>query len=177
MIKIVTDKKLILKYQRLFVEQLNSACTEEINCILGYQGGSEEWPVNYSDIFNFWFIEGKHNNRFENAFGFGRPQEGRSTSITVKINIPFEGIGRNIGGAFGREKNGEVLILHRGKIGGGRVGINRSLFFKNYKDKPITADDDGIENDLFLIGALGSNSLPKQVGEFVAEVHRIKNLP
>ena len=176
MTEIITDQNLITKYQKLLVKQLKTACTEKIVCILGYQGNSDELTVYYSDKFNFWFTAYENKNRYWNAFGFGRPQKGRNNSITVEINIPYDGINRNVGGVFGHDKNGEVLVLHRGKIGGGRVGIGKSLFFDNYRDEPITADDDGIENDFCLIGSLISRHLPRQVGNFVSEVHRIKNL-
>jgi len=176
MTQIVTETNLITKYQKLFVKQLKTVCKEKVICILGYQGYSDESTVYYSEKFNFWFSEHENENRYWNAFGFGRPQAGRNNSITVEINIPYEGINRNIGGAFGHDQNGEVLVLHRGKIGGGRVGIGKSLFFENYRDEPIIADDDGIENDFCLIGSLTSKYLPRQVGNFVSEVHRIKNM-
>lgn len=176
MTEIVTQEKLITKYQKLFVRQLKTVCTEKVICILGYQGNSDELTVYYSDKFNFWFTSQENNNRYWNAFGFGRPQTGKNNSITVEINIPYEGINRNIGGVFGHDKNEEVLVLHRGKIGGGRVGIGKRLFFDNYRDEPIVADDEGIENEFCLIGSISSRHLPRQVGNFVSEVHRIKNL-
>jgi hypothetical protein len=176
MIKIVTDSKLITKYQRQFIKELKTVCRKKIVCILGYQGNSDEMTVYYSEKFDFWFTSQEISNRYWNAFGVGRPQEGRNNSITVEINPPFEGIDRNIGGVFGQSKNEEILILHRGKIGGGKVGVGKQLFFDNYRDNPIVADDDGIENEFCLIGSLSSKYLPRQVANFVSEVSRIKNL-
>jgi len=176
LIDIVTDGKLITKYQRQFIQQLKTTCREKIVCTLGHQGKSDELTVYYSEIFNFWFTSHENDNRYWNGFGFGRPQAGRNNSITVEINPPYEGINRNIGGVFGHDKNGEVLVLHRGKIGGGRVGVGKQLFFDNYREEPIIANDDGIENKFCLIGSLSSRHLPRQVGNFVSEVHRIKHL-
>jgi len=183
LIDIVTDGKLITKYQRQFIQQLKTTCREKIVCTLGHQGKSDELTVYYSEIFNFWFTSHENDNRYWNGFGFGRPQAGRNNSITVRnnsitveINPPYEGINRNIGGVFGHDKNGEVLVLHRGKIGGGRVGVGKQLFFDNYREEPIIANDDGIENKFCLIGSLSSRHLPRQVGNFVSEVHRIKHL-
>jgi hypothetical protein len=177
MTEIITDEKLITKYQRQFVQQLKGVCDEKIKCNLGYQGeSSDELTVFYSNKFNFWFMSQENTNRYWNAFGFGRAQQGRNNSITVEINIPYEGINRNIGGVFGVDKKSDVLVLHRGKIGGGRVGIGKQLFFDNYRDEPILANDDGIENDFCLIGGLSSKYLPQQVGNFVSEVYRVKNL-
>lgn len=176
MIEIVTDSKLITKYQRQFLQQLQTTCQEKVVCTLGYQGNSDKSTVYYSAKFDFWFTSHDNDNRYWNAFGFGRPKAGRNNSITVEINPPYEGINRNIGGVFGHDKNGEVLVLHRGKIGGGRAGVGKQLFFENYREKPIIADDGGVENEFCLIGSLSSKHLPRQVGNFVSEVHRIKNL-
>lgn len=176
MTEIVTKKKLITKYQKQFIQRLKEICNEKIICILGYQGNSDELTVYYSRKFNFWFTTKKNVNRYWNAFGFGRPIKGRNNSITVEINIPFEGVNRNIGGVFAYDKKNDILVLHRGKIGGGRVGIGKELFFKNYRDEPINAFDFEFENEFCLIGGLNSKYLPRQVGNFVSEVHRIKNL-
>lgn len=176
MIEIVTDGKLITKYQRQFIQQLKTTCREKVVCTLGYQGNSDDLTVYYSEKYDFWFTSHENDNRYWNAFGFGRPQAGRNDSITVEINPPYEGINRNIGGVLGHDKKGEILVLHRGKIGGGKVGVGKQLFFDNYRDKPIIADDDGIENEFCLIGSLSSRHLPRQVGNFISEVHRIKNL-
>lgn len=174
MIQIVTDKKLINKYQRQFIKQLKSSCGKKMLCTLGYQGSSEEQDVYYSEKFSFWFSTHRNYNRYWNAFGFGTPSKEKNNSITVEINIPYEGINRNIGAAFGFDNNGEILVLHRGKIGGGKVGVGKKLFFENFRDNPIIADDEGFENEFCLIGVLGSKRLLRQVGNFISEIHRIK---
>jgi hypothetical protein len=176
MIVIVTEKKLIARYQKQFILQLKSACGKKMRCTLGYQGSSEDEEVYYSEEFNFWFSTHPNYNRYWNAFGYGEPSKERNNSITVEINPPYEGVNRNIGGVFGHDNNGDVLVLHRGKIGGGRVGIGKKLFFDNFRDEPILGIDDGIENEFCLIGSLGSKLLPRQVGNFVSEVHRIKSM-
>jgi hypothetical protein len=98
MIEIVTDRKLITKYQKLFVQKLKTVCSKKISCNLGFQGDSFSSPVFYSSIFDFWFAAYENENRYWNAFGVGEPPEGKNTSISVEINFPYEGINRNIGG-------------------------------------------------------------------------------
>lgn len=176
MIEIVTDSKLITKYQKQFVQRLKTVCDKKIPCSLGFQGDSFTTTVFYSPSFDFWFSAHENDNRYWNAFGIGEPQEGRSTSINVEINFPFEGVNRNIGGAFGHNLKGEVLLLHRGKIGGGRVGVGKQLFFDNFRGEFETANDDGIDTDFLVIGSINSKHFTQQVSDFIAEVHRIKNL-
>jgi hypothetical protein len=176
MIEIVTDGKLITKYQMQFVKRLKTVCNKKIYCNLGFQGDSFTTTVFYSPKSNFWFSAHENDNRYWNAFGVGEPPEGRNTSIHVEINFPYEGINRSIGGAFGHNIKGEILLLHRGIIGGGRVGVGKQLFFDNFRGDFATAYDDGIETEFVVIGSINSKHFPQQVSNFIAEVHRIKNL-
>jgi hypothetical protein len=177
MISIIKDEILITKYQKLFVKQLKTVYDKKVPCNLGFQGDSFETSVFYSTHHNFWFSPEETKNRYWNAFGIGEPQSGKGVSINVEINFPYDGINRNIGGAFGLNRNGEVLVLHRGKIGGGRVGIGKNLFFNNFRGEFIEADDDGVVNEFAVIGSLNSKLFPKQISSFIKEVDRIKNFP
>ena len=176
MIEIVTDSKLITKYQKQFVQRLKTVCNKNISCNLGFQGDSFTTTVFYSPKSDFWFTAHEIDNRYWNAFGVGEPLEGRNTSINVEINFPYKGVNRNIGGAFGHNNKGEVLLLHRGKIGGGRIGVGKQLFFDNFRGDFATANDNGMETEFFVIGSIHSKHFPQQVSNFIAEVHRIKNL-
>lgn len=176
MIQIITQPNLIAKYQKIFVRSLKTFCTEKINCSLGYQGHNQKTIVFYSEKYDFWFSWYEARNRYWNAFGLGRPQENSSNSITVEINFPYKGVNRNVGGVFGVDEANRILILHRGKIGGGRVGIGKQLLFNNYRDEPVLALDDGVENEFCSIGTIGTRYFARQVRNFVSEVDRIKRL-
>lgn len=176
MIKIVTDGQLITKYQKQFVQQLKSFCTKKISCDIGFQGDSFKRTVYYSTKLNFWFTAYENVNRYWNAFGIGEPTQGKNVSITVEINFPYEGINRNIGAALGHNNKGEILVLHRGKIGGGRLGIGKQLFFDNFRGDFSCANDDGIETEFCLISSINSKLFSEQISNFVHEVFRIKNL-
>lgn len=175
MIEIITDKKLITKYQTEFDRKLKSVCNQPVNCKLGHLGSSGDNTVYYSEELDFWFTTHRNTNRYWNGFGIGRPETGKNTSITAEINPPYEGINRNIGGAFGYDSNGEVLVLHRGQIGGGKVGIGKKLFFDNFRGDFEIANDGHRETDFCVIGSLNSKHFPKQVLNFVQEVARLKS--
>lgn len=176
MIEIITNSKLITKYQRLFIKQLKIVCNTKVISNVGYQGYNEESTLYYSEKSNFWFTSVEARNRYWNAFGFDRPQNGQSNSITVEINFPYKGINRSIGGIFGQNERGEILILHRGRIGGGKPGVGKELFIKNYRENPVIANDDGIEKEFCIVTSLDSKYLDQEVGNFVREVRRIKVL-
>lgn len=175
MIEIITDKKLITSYQSEFVRKLKLVCNQPIECKLGHLGSSNDNIVFYSEELGFWFTTHKNTNRYWNGFGIGRPDIGKNTSITIEINPPYKGINRNIGGAFGIDSNGEVLVLHRGKIGGGKVGVGKKLFFDNFRGDFDIAFDGDRKTDFCVIGALSSKHFPKQVLNFIQEVARIKS--
>ncbi len=177
MIEIVTEENLISKYQKQFIKQLKIVCNKKIFCKVGFQGGSIPMNIFYSSEFNFWFAEKENYNKYWNAFGFGEePLENRNVSIHIEINFPYESVNRNIGGAFGHKNKGEVLLLHRGKIGGGRVGVGKQLFFDNFRGDFEIANDEGIDTEFLVIGSLNSKHFPKQVSNFIQEVRRIKNI-
>ena len=98
------------------------------------------------------------------------PHLDKSNSIVVEINFPFDGINRRIGGAFGKTETGEIVVLHRGKIGGGREGIGKQLFFNHFRGDLVMANDDDQTNTFCLIGTLSSPYFGKQVADFIAEV-------
>ena len=68
--------------------------------------------------------------------GVTEPKVGKNNSLCAEINFPFEGINRNIAGAFAREgDNGSTYILHRGIIGGGKPGIGKTYFLGKFSIK------------------------------------------
>ena len=79
--------------------------------------------------FGIWMSSGKNPNSFFNLFGIGKPISTCNETI-VEINIPFTGINKNISGAFAKDTNGNIFLLHSGKLGGKNVGKN--LLEENY---------------------------------------------
>ena len=91
--------------------------------------------------------------------------------IVCEINPPLEGLDKRVQGAFARD-NDRIWLLYRGKIGGGRPGIGRRLFFENYlkEIKDIAGDRFAI------IGDTHSSDFVSHVRDFIREVERIKGL-
>jgi len=175
MIDIVTNERLIARYQKALIQRLKSICEQKISCKIGYKGKSKNATFFYSSKYDFWFVTQRSTNRYWNAFGIGKPQVNKQNSIIVEINTPYSGVNRSTGGAFGQTPNKEILVLHRGKIGGGKIGIGKQLFFDQIeKDELITANDDGVETEFCLIGSITSKYFFKQLSTSIANVHRMK---
>lgn len=176
MITIITDEKQIRVLHNKFHKRLNDFLTENIDCVVGYPGGSFEGTVQYSSKLNIWIAQYNEHNRFWNGFGMGRPQEKRNNSITGEINFPFSGINRQIAGAFAEDTNGNILVLHRGRIGGSKIGIGKKYFIDNFRGEKITALDDDRQTEFCFIGDLDSQNFPRQVENFIKEIKRVKNI-
>lgn len=176
MITVISDAPKIETLQRRFQRELSVFFTEEIYCRVGFPGGSFEDYVHYSPELNMWIGFREADNRYWNGFGYGRPNELQGNSISGEINFPYENINRSIGGVFARENKGNILVLHRGKIGGGTSGIGKTLFMNNFRGDKVIAIDGAEEAELCLVGELKSPLFGRQVATFISEVRRIKNL-
>ncbi|MGQ1947728.1 hypothetical protein ACT3CD_11580 [Geofilum sp. OHC36d9] len=176
MITVIEDRKQIAKFHERFQSRLNDFFTEKIDCIVGFPGGSFSDTVRYSNELNIWTSTEIINNKYWNGFGIGRPFEGRGNSLNGEINFPITGINRSIAGAFAKQDSGEIIVLHRGKIGGGKKGIGKNFFINNYRGDFVSVIDGDRETEFCLIGELESNHFPRQVSNFISEIHRVKNL-
>lgn len=184
MLRILENENEIKKAQENFERALKTKSNKRIPVKIGYRGGYEEGKVYYSDKYDIWFyfggpIEGEGKNkrkRFWSVFGAEEPKPNSNVSIIVEINSPVKGIYRRIGGAFAKDDEENIWLLHRGKIGGGRKRIGKSLFMKNYSGQLQAVADGDQENDLAIIGQMDDSNFPSKIADFVREVERIKEL-
>jgi len=175
MLKVIENEPAIGKYQRRFVRALKPLTEETISVRLGHPGASEKAKIAWSESLGIWFFSRKvTGTRYWNAFGIGRPEGGAAIAITCEINFPLCGIDRRTGGAFAQDRAGQVFIVHRGKLGGGRKGIGKSLFEESYRGVWEIMDDGGEETPVAVIGRLDSPRLARQVAQFIRKIARIK---
>lgn len=176
LLRVLEDKDEIEKAQTVFMKKLAKKAdrTEELS--VGYPGGSEIGPVSWSKALGMWWVHKPESNRFWNGFGTEEVQWSSKHSHTLdcEINPPYEGINRRIAGVFAKDENGELFLLHRGKIGGGRPGIGKNLFLNNYRGKWITVKDGDQLSNLALVASFKNPRFVIQVTNFVKEVKRIK---
>ena len=175
MLKVVEDEAAIRRHQRLFAKAMRTAAKETIPVKLGHPGASEKAKVAWSETLGIWFFSRKiAGSRYWNAFGVGRPAGGAGIAITCEINFPLCGIDRRTGGAFAQDRAGHVFVVHRGKLGGGRKGIGKSLFENTYRGVWEVMEDGGEETPVALIGVLHSPRFARQIAQFVRKIARIK---
>ena len=119
-------------------------------------------------------------NRSWNCFGTTNPTEGSGTiAISCEINIPHEGMNRQIAGVFARDAAGTEYIAHTGKIGGGRPGISKTNFVHFLGDEVAWSDiywpDVPKPMRCIVISALDDPDLIKNVHSFVRAVKAFKD--
>ncbi len=174
-LKIITEADLVRKYRNLFVRRLKTLMVEKLQVRLGHLGASTASQVIWSDNLGIWMAHEKGKaSPYNHAFGIGKPLPGSFLAASCEINFPVGGIDRRIGGAFARDRRGQIFVVHRGKIGGGRKGIGKSLFDSHYRGVWALMDDGDQETVVAVIGLLKSERFPRQLAHFVHKIGHIK---
>jgi len=175
MLTVITDEAAIRRCQRQFVRSFKPFTSETIPVRLGHPGASEQAKVVWSESLGIWLFSRKiEESRYWNGFGIGHPETGSAIAITCEINFPLCGFDRRMGGAFAQDHAGRLFVVHRGKLGGGRKGIGKSLFENSYRGTWEVMDDGGEETPVAIIGILQSPRFARQIAEFVQKIARIK---
>ena len=175
MLKVIIDEAAIKRCQRQFVRSFKPVMAATIPVKLGHPGASEKAKVAWSESLGIWSFSRKiAGSRYWNGFGIGRPEGGAAIAITCEINFPLCGVDRRTGGAFAQDRAGRLFVVHRGKLGGGRKGIGKSLFENHYRGVWEVMDDGGEETPVAVIGILQSPRFARQIAEFVRKIARIK---
>lgn len=176
MLKVIDDEKLIRKYAKLFARSFKPFADEAIKVKLGHQGASFPARIFWSKKLGIWsFSKTVKSVRYWNAFGTERPRVDSQSAITAEINFPWSGIDRKTGAAFATDAGGRVYAVHRGKIGGGKKGIGKSLFEDNYRGLWVWMEDGDALGQVAVIGALDSPRFALQAALFVRKVGQMKS--
>ena len=175
MLKVVADESSIRRFERRFARGLRAAGRETVPVRIGHPGASEKARVAWSERLGIWFFSRKiAGSRYWNGFGVGRPERGGAVAITCEINFPLCGIDRRTGGAFALDRDGRIYVVHRGKLGGGRKGIGKSLFESRYRGVWEEMDDGDGATAVAVVASLQSPRFARQIAQFVAKIARIK---
>lgn len=182
MYETISDFNRNKQLQKKFKDKFRIVANQKVRSLMGFQGGSFTNAAYYSKELEVWMantigVDGNgEDNRYWNAFGTSYPEKDKNASIVCEINIPLEGINRRIAAGFAENESGDVVLFHRGKIGGGRKGIGKQLFLDNYRGVLEEIVDGDQINEVAIIGNLDSVELAYQIAIFVEEIERIKNL-
>jgi hypothetical protein len=175
MLKVVADQKAIKKYAGLFNKKFKPSVAATIKVKLGHQGASFPARVLWLQELGIWkFSQAVKEVRYWNAFGLDKPGAASVLSIASEINFPWNQIDRKMGGAFAEDHWGNVFVIHRGKIGGGKKGIGKSLFEQNYRGVWSFMEDGDTISQVAVIGNLQSERFALQTAQFVKKIEIMK---
>jgi hypothetical protein len=177
MLRVIEAKSQVRKAQREFKRVMKAWADKKGPITIGGPGFHDPRKVSWSERLGIWWTTYLVDNRFENAFGVQEPKwEMRyGYPITCVIDVPLQGINRRIGGAFATDEDNSVYLMHRGRIGGGRIGIGKTLFVNNYRGIWKAVQDGEVASRLVLVAKFDSDEFPYQIAHYVHEVQRIKN--
>ena len=167
--RIISDAAGIRAAAQQLDANLRTALPERIDCSVGGAGGSFATTIAYAPSLDLWYAAQQNGKTCWHGFGNGTPQAGKKVALASEINIPADGLNRAISGAFARDDAGQVWLLHRGKIRGGKT-----LFFAHYNGTTITVQDGDKEERCALIGAVDDPEIAAHIARFVAAVVHIK---
>jgi hypothetical protein len=176
MLKVIAEQTAIKKYAGQFNKKFKPFVDEEIKVKLGHQGAGFTAKVSWSESLGIWkFSRAVKEVRYWNAFGIGKPGTSSVLSIASEINFPWTQIDRKTGGAFAEDHWGNVFVIHRGKIGGGRKGVGKSLFEHNYRGVWSFMEDGDSISQVAVIGDLQSERFALQAAQFVKKIEILKS--
>lgn len=178
--RVIQSKSEVEKFHKKLILQLEKLASEKIHALSGHKGVSYTKKVTYSEKLDIWWdmgdiSRGKSGSRYWNAFGIGKPSPGKLTNIICEINYPVSGINQRVAANWVIEGS-DVLLVHSGKIGGGRAGIGKNGFIENYTGVFEQTSIEDLPDQITVIGRLGDPGLPYQIRNFVFEVERIKDI-
>lgn len=175
MLKVIADQPAIKKYAGQFNKKFKPFIDEEIKVKLGHQGASFPAKVLWLKELGIWkFSQTVKEVRYWNAFGIGKPGTSSVLSIASEINFPWSQIDRKTGGTFAEDHWGNVFVIHRGKIGGGKKGVGKSLFEHNYRGVWSFMEDGDCVSQVAVIGNLKSDRFALQAAQFVKKIEIMK---
>lgn len=151
---------------------------------VGYPGGSNRIEIAWHPELHVWV---HIDSLAEATLRDGRPTHywnpigledasptNADLSVAVEVNPPIEGATARIAGLYGRESDGTLVLLHRGKIGGGKAGVGKDLFWQMFRGPRSFVSVGGELADCAVVARLGSGTVVADLQRFAQDVARMK---
>lgn len=182
MYRAIHNRRSIAGAQERLLRRIRLELRTEIQDVLvGYQGGYVKIPKVLANN-RIWFadqiLKDESVPRYWNAFGVSPLVLRYSNHITVEVNPAMRGVNRRVAGLFAvDDETDHTVLLHRGRVGGGKKGIGKKEFVDWYEGTQVEffdpSRDDGEESAIF-VADLDSADFLIELEEFVDAVQRFK---
>jgi|GEM_PF-5604194 len=174
---LVTDEKEIIECQDNLENVLKSQLNQEEEFSFGFQSSNFRKIANYNG--DIWYATSLIENegkvpRFWNGFGLCENlNKNKSNNISVEINIP-KTIYRNVVGAFARNEDNKIALIHRGRLNpGGSKFLD--WYRENFPEYVKTISDGEKGTEVIIVGMLSDNDFIQQLENFIRRVISFKN--
>lgn len=179
MMRIIADRGEIEKAETRFAHSLDAYSPGVVRTTIGYQSGHVVRDVKWVDLLGIWAHFGEllavdsEGAKYWNAFGLEKPEQ--PVGIVCEITPPLKGINRRIAGAFVKEGQGHIGVVHRGifTIAG---GMTKDFFRKHFSSEYVSVIDGNRTSEAILVGTLGADDFAYALRDFILGVDRIKQL-
>ncbi|QQS13502.1 MAG: hypothetical protein IPK81_04475 [Rhodospirillales bacterium] len=177
MLEVVTESRRIGAAVRRLRRRLGGVPSRGVT--LSWAGGGRVVAdIHWLRDHGFWW---RHDattraDRHGLTFGYAPSVPGRHESATCEINLPVSGADRRLAGAILRDADGALYLAHSGRIGGvrpgrGRDGLRAVLAGGHWQGVRWPA---GRTGEMLVLAPIDGPRLARQIGRFVAAVHRYK---
>lgn len=146
---------------------------------IGYPGGQKTDAEVYTDG-RYWFLSSDYRGRqIQNPRRlnwFGQFSENPSLSISVEINVAYEGRSDRSAGFFSRDNDtGAIYLMHSGRVGGGKKGVGKNAFCA-WSDEPLVEvfDSTGGSRQGLIVMPIEGRAASKSAVRYVAMVDQFK---
>ena len=100
----------------------------------------------------------------------------------MEVNIPVKGMYRRVQGFFARDNQGDLYLMHTGRLGGGANGTGGNAFPEHYGEERLREAqyDSGIIRRGFVVTCLADENPIAQLLHYVQtiedfrEMHRLR---
>ena len=180
MLKILTKKKKVKEAQSELLSFLNNEFADRDRRDIAFRPrrleNEEVWTKP-----PFWYRPGRHAGngrpRFLNWFGVIRPKP-RAFRIAVEVNIPVRGMYRRVEGFFARDDQGDLYLMHTGRLGGGANGTGGNAFPEHYGEERLREAqyDTGIIRRGFVVACLADENPIAQLLHYVQTIEDFREM-
>lgn len=175
MLQVLDKASDLLEAHRRIREAFKASGAQGMIRNVGFPGGNMDVKIQWAKQLGIWHASLVFpGDRLWNGFGTTPPQGKKSLSLVCEINFPTHGIDRRVGGVVVSNGRGELILGHRGKIGGGKVGVSKTAFWELFEGKRLTVQDGDRESEIAVVADFGSPRFLKQLRAFVFDVQEIR---
>ena len=141
-------------------------------------GGQSQCPGFYFPREDVWFILDyeSDDSRFWNPAGVGDPRTNSSNTIIIEFNPPTKVRNAHVQGAFAKDGEGNVYLVHRGRLGGRHTATTGADLWSQYSI-PTAQMQDGKRRvvEVGVVGRIDDHRFQEGLGRYVRAVAHLKS--